>query len=201
MDLGDDELDEAMVSQSVPKNTNSKKRSRPANGNGNGDDEGDGGEDEGDGVEMGRNAPRSSVASRKSVNGNGNVDPEADTDDEMPSEAGGPSFRFDGDGVEHDGDMGGLGGHDQQDQGNQEDQEDQEQDDEEDDDDAELEEVAIAAEEGSEDEAPNEPERHPRVGAKPRKKRVDPPPAQVMAKKKRTRLSRLANSRSFQRGR
>lgn len=175
MDHGGDELDEAMVSQSVPR---SNKKRRVTNGNRVEDGDGDG---DGDEVEMRRNAHRSSVASRKSVNGV--VDPEADTDDEMPSEAGGPSFRFDGeiDGMDQDdGDVQGDG-----EQGADED------------DDAGREEAGVAEEdEGTEDEAPNEPERHPRPTAKARRKNVDPPPARVAAKKRKTRLSRLDNGQS-----
>jgi len=85
-DLSADVLDEDLASQALPRSSNTKKRGRKSTAT-NGDD------DEGDGVEMGRNTDaRLSMASRKS----GVVDPGADTDEEEPSEVGGPSFRFDG---------------------------------------------------------------------------------------------------------
>ena len=167
LNVGRDELDESIT---MP--TTTKKRDRVTNGDG---DEGD----EEDGVEMGRKADaRLSMVSRKST-GRGVVEPDADTDDEAPSELGAPSFRYDGNTGVDDGDLG-LGSDDGEDG------------------DAGLEKEAVAAEEGSEEEAaaPNEPERHPRPTARNGKRRVDPPPAKVLAKKRRTRLSRLDNGPS-----
>jgi len=169
-DLSADVLDEDLASQALPRSSNTKKRGRKSTAT-NGDD------DEGDGVEMGRNTDaRLSMASRKS----GVVDPGADTDEEEPSEVGGPSFRFDGNLDD------GVGGN-----GMDADEEDAEAD-------AGLEEAAMAAEVGSaeedEDQAPNERERHPRPTGKRGKKRYDlPPAARVRAPKKRTRVSRLEN--------
>jgi len=125
---------------------------------------------------VGLATPGSYLASRKS----GVVDPGADTDEEEPSEVGGPSFRFDGNLDD------GVGGN-----GMDADEEDAEAD-------AGLEEAAMAAEVGSaeedEDQAPNERERHPRPTGKRGKKRYDlPPAARVRAPKKRTRVSRLEN--------
>ena len=178
-----DEVDEAMVSQIVPKSTKKLPRKSLAQP----DDEGD----EDDGVEMGRQ--RLSVASRKS---NAALDPDADTDDERPSEAGGPSFRFEeqnmddggGDMEDYGGgdDGGGDGGGDAN-------------EDEEADDDAALEEAAMAAEEDDveEDIAPGQTKpRRPKPAVIKRNRKVDRQ-SPIIREKKKTRLSRLANGMSL----
>ena len=194
-------MDDTAINQSGPRTSIAK--STPASTSLRGVDAFEDGEDDDDGdegVEMGRdNNTRLSMISRKSMNRT--VDAEADTDDEMPSEAGGPSFRFDGnteiDDINVEGDGAG--------------QEEQtvedigvaaaavaDDDEDDDDDDAAMEEEAVAAEEGEEDgEVPSEPERHPRPTAKRGRKRVDPIHSAVVAKKKKTtRLSRLENGQS-----
>jgi len=185
MDLGGDELEEAMISQSML--VTSKKRVRATTRNGNADGDEDADEGDGEGVEMGRNTDaRLSMASRKSASGAGIVDPDADTDDEEIGGGGGPSFRFEGN-TTVDPDL----GMDVMDQGG--------------DDYAGMEEAAVAAEEESVEEveeaeegdegsaAPKPPKKRPMPTAKKGRKMADPPPARVLQKKRRTRISGLEN--------